>query len=432
MNIKQIAKPLIITGILANIVCTSVDAFFAQSNLFPPYDINVHLPKCPDTRINLGATVEYGSNDSARDWGGDKHNVLKIYDHYQDAATMLKSPMADVAATVKDIYNNMYSAYAGVLQTAPVEFTGHYNEYDITVFGKYTFKNFLEGNLDISVHLPVISREIDKIQYKDLSPNYLPGVAYYYQQNYTQNFELFQEQMTKNFGPMNFGAFDEAGIGDLLIMLEWLRSFKQTKEALKNVDISIRLGVTCPTSKERDINKIFSLPLGNDGAWGMPIGFDLALDFNQNIRIGADVEFFVLFDETKERRLKTSEDQTEFLLINKGRATLDPGLTWKFNIFLQAYRFYKGLSLKIDYEYIKHDDDTLYENTDTFNRYIINSANSLKEWNSHNLIFQLNIDFFKFEHITKSPQISLFYKYPIGGKNIINMSTFGGQLGFNF
>jgi len=281
------------------------------------------------------------------------------------------------------------------------------------------------------VHLPLRWRKIEDIQFKDLSKNVLPMVPYYYQQNYTKSFDIFNTKM-KELGNLDFGECDKSGIGDLVVMLEWLRSFKQNKEALKNVDLFLKIGLSCPTGKERDIDKVFSMPLGNDGAWGMPIGFGLGLDFSNKIRAGGDVEFFILFDETKERRLKTSSDQTEFLLLNKGRATLDSGLTWKFNIFLQAYRFYKGLSLKLDYEYIKHDDDTLYEKTDTFDRTIINTANSLKEWNTHNLIFQANLDFFMWKSVLTRPQLSLFYKYPIAGKNIINMGTFGGQLGFNF
>ncbi len=427
MKLKKILQ-----GILASyMISSSVLCVFAPSNTFPPYDPNVRLPKCPNMRIHLGATAEYGQSNSARDCGGDKHNVLSIYDEFQDAAAMFKNPSANIKDAVTTEYNNMYAAFGGQLVTAPISFEGEYRELDLTLFGKYTIKNFIDGDLDLSVHLPVRWRKIENIQFKDLSKDFLPMVPYYYQQNYTKNFDVFNAKM-KELGNIDFGECDKSGIGDLVIMLEWLRSFKQNKEALKNVDIFVRLGLSCPTAENRDLDKVFSLSLGNDGAWGMPIGFGLGLDFSNKIRAGGDVDFFILFDETKERRLKTSSDQTEFLLLNKGRATLDSGLTWKFNIFLQAYRFYKGLSLKMDYEYIKHDDDTLYEKTDTFDRTIINSANSLKEWNTHNLIFQVNFDFFMWQSVLTRPQLSLFYKYPIAGKNIINMDTFGGQLGFNF
>ena len=187
-----------------------------------------------------------------------------------------------------------------------------------------------------------------------------------------------------------------------------------------------------PTAEKKNIDNAFSIPLGNDGAWGIPLGAGLGLDFEHHIRLGGDVEFVVFLNETHVRRLKTDYNQTEILLLNKGNTTLDAGLTWKFNLFLQAYRVWKSLSFKIAYEYIKHDSDKLSEKTDTFNYDIINSANSLKEWNTHNLIFQLNLDFFKWGKIFAKPQMSLFYKLPLTGKNVINSQNIGGQIGFNF
>lgn len=429
MKFKKILQSIAATSIISS----SCFCVFAPSNTFPPYDPNVRLPTCPSMHIHLGATAEYGQGDSARNYAGDQHNVLSIYDKFQDAATMLKNPVnSSVQSSVNNVYNDLYAAYGGQVLTAPVKFDGKYSELDLTVFGKYTLKNFIDGNLDISVHLPIRWRKLDEIKYEDLSPDFLPSVQYYFKQNYTKTFDIFKSAMKTIDATLDFSECDKTGIGDLVVMLEWLKSFKQNKEALKNVDLYLKLGVSCPTAQTQDLDKVFSLPLGNDGAWGLPLGFGIGLDFNYSLRVGGDVEFFILFDETKEHRLKTDPDQTEFLLLNKSRATLDSGLTWKFNIFLQAYRFYKGLSFKFDYEYIKHDDDTLYEKTDTFDRNIINTANSLKEWNTHNLIFQLNFDLFMWQKILTRPQISLFYKYPIAGKNIINMNTFGGQLGFNF
>jgi len=428
MKFKKILQGIVTVSMISS----SSFCVFAPSNTFPPYDPNVRLPMCPRTCFHLGATAEYGQSNSARDHEGDQHNILHIYDKIQDAATMLKNPSTNMQATVTNVYNNYTSAFGGQLLTAPVKLEGKYREFDLTLFSKYTLTNIIDGNLELSAHLPVRWRKIENIKYTDLLESVdLPENQYAFEQNYTQNFDIFKTQM-KALGNLNFNEFDKTGIGDLVIMLEWQRSFKQNKEALKNVDLYIKLGLSCPTGKQRDLNEVFSLPMGNDGAWGIPLGFGIGLDFSRSLRVGGDAEFFILLNETKERRLKTSQDQTEFLLLNKSRATLDSGLTWKFNIFLQGYRFYKGLSLKFAYEYIKHDNDSLYEKTDTFDRKIINTANSLKEWNTHNLIFMLNLDFFMWRRVLSKPQISLFYKFPVTGKNIINMNTFGGQLGFNF
>ena len=63
----------------------------------------------------------------------------------------------------------------------------------------------------------------------------------------------------------------------------------------------------------------------------------------------------------------------------------------------------------------------------------INSANSLKKWDTKNIILQASWDF---EESVKdcpgAPQLSVFYKRALSAKNMIDASTFGGQLTFNF
>lgn len=427
MNLKNILKYIAATFIIS----TNLSGVFAPSNTFAPYDPNLRLPKCSNMRIHLGANAEYGQSNSARNWEGDKHNVLQIHDKCQDAITMLKNPSCAIKDKVTSVYDELYSAWGSQILSAPLCLQGEYRELNLTFFGKYFFKNFIGGDLGIDVHIPVLWKKIENVKWNPITRAANPLIPNYFQQKYLASCQDFNT-LIKDLGNLTFDDWSKSGIGDVVVMLEWLKSFKQNKEALKNVDLYLKVGLSCPTADKRDIDQAFSMSLGNDGALGLPLGFGIYLDFKRNIRVGGDVDFLVLFNETHERRLKTSSDQTEFLLLNKGDATLDPGLTWKFNIFLQAYHFYKGLSLKLAYEYIKHDQDTLYEKCDIYDRIIINSANSLKEWNTHNLIFQINLDSFMWEKAITRPQISLFYKLAITGRNVINMDTFGGQIGFNF
>jgi len=138
-------------------------------------------------------------------------------------------------------------------------------------------------------------------------------------------------------------------------------------------------------------------------------------------------------DETRVRRLKTDVNQTDFLILNKGSATKSVGTAYKFNLFLQFERFFKGLSAKVAYQFFKHDDDKLTADSNDFSYNIINSAQSLKEWNFQNFVFQLNYDFFlECKDSWFKPQLSFFYKLPVTGKRVINPHTFGGQIALNF
>lgn len=427
MNTQKILQSLL----AASIISSSALCAFAPTNFFAPYDPNLRLPECPKSKFQIGTNVEWGQTHHCKNWDGDKKNVLQIYNDYEDVALMFKHPSDDNREAVVAAYNDLYSAFGGQLTTAPVKFTGEFSQLDVTLFGKYTFRDFIKGNLGIYLFLPIRNAEISDLSFEDISAEYLPVVPEYFKQNYTQSFDLFKSKIRALGGP-NLQNWNKTGLGDTVIMLDWLRSFRQNKEALKNVDLTIKLGLSIPTAEKKDINNAFNMALGNDGAWGIPLGAGLGLDFEHNIRLGGDVEFLIFLNETHQRRLKTDYNQTEILLLNKGNATLDAGLSWKFNLFLQAYRVWKGLSCKVAYEYIKHDSDKLSEKTDTFNYDIINSANSLKEWNTHNLIFQLNLDFFKWGKICSKPQMSLFYKLPLTGKNVINSQNIGGQIGFNF
>jgi hypothetical protein len=100
---------------------------------------------------------------------------------------------------------------------------------------------------------------------------------------------------------------------------------------------------------------------------------------------------------------------------------------------MQGYHFWRGLSLKGAYEYVKHDSDHLSPKHNDFNSTYVNTAHSLNEWFSHSLIFSLNYDFFKeCKHVFVKPQMSFFVKVPVGGKKIIDPLTVGGQRGFSF
>jgi len=427
MNIQKILQ----CAVAASVLSSSAFCTFAPTNFFAPYDPNLRLPTCLKSRVQVGANVEWGQSHCAENWNGNSKNVLKIYNDYEDVALMFKHPAVENRDKILSEYNNMYSAFGGQLITAPVSFDGDFSQLDATFQGRYILKDFIKGNLGLVLFVPIRYAEISDVKFIDESKTSLPLIPEYFKENYTKNFEIFQSKISELGGP-RLGSWNKTGLGDIVVMLDWLRSFRQSKETLVNVDLNIKLGLSIPSADKKNVDDAFSMSLGNDGAWGIPLGAGLALDFTHHVRLGGDVEFTVLLNETHERRLKTDYNQTEILLLNKGDATLDHGLTWKFNLYLQAYRFWKGVSLKFAYEYLKHDSDKLSEKSDVFNHDIINSANSLKEWNTHNLIFQLNLDFFKWHEFFSKPQISLFYKLPLSGKNVINSDNIGGQIGFNF
>lgn len=424
--------------LLALLYCatTSVSAF-APTNFFVPYDVNLQFPYPPrDTKapLRIGANIEWGDTENGYDWNAHKKSILQLHDDTQSTIAMLLVPTKDVDAKIGTLLEDLTNALPGQPLDdgvrGHIRLAGDFQQIDLTPHVHYSLPlDMFKGKIGVGLYLPVRYTEVYDITKSDIT-----------EETYAVDYEVKKQLTTvidskiKALGGPDLGSWSRTGLGDLVLMFDWYNCYTQTeRDSLKDVYLHAKVGLTFPTGEEKDEDKAFSVALGNDGAWGIPFGIGLDLYFKQKIAFGIDAEFLVLFDQSKTRRLKTEQHQTEFFLLNKGNATKDYGLTWKFNAYLQAFRFLDGLSLKFDYEYFKHDDDKLTPKSDDFSASIVNSATSLKEYNSHNLIFQLNYDFFQ-ACLTRSykPQLSLFYKLPVGGKNVINAQTVGGQLAISF
>lgn len=410
-------------------------AAFAPTNFHPPYDPTVQLPPAPQSApFRLGVNVEYGSTHDGRDWDGDKRNVLQLYDATQSTIAMLENAMPSLLTpdfiAVRDALRIVGARDDGT--RGHITLHGDFEQVDVTPYAHYVFDQcFVHGDIGIGLALPIRYARIDDVHFEDLTSgqmcldNTVRGLL-------TNSFDTLKGQ-TKNLGNLSLDNWSKGGVGDLLLTLDWRGNYPQCKEALKNVDLHAFIGLWFPTGLKKDEDRAFSFAFGNDGAWAMPFGIGIDLDFRYHIALGAEAQFEVVFDHTKVRRIKTQAYQTEFLLLNKARASKDYGFTWKFYLYAQAYHFWRGLSLKAAYEYVKHDSDHLNPRGNNFDAAIANTAHSLGEWNMHNIITQLNYDFFQETKCSRiKPQLSFFVKFPVTGKRVINPYTFGGVFAINF
>jgi len=438
-------KNIVVLAILAISVVAGARAF-APTNFFTPWDPALRLPPAgKSTPFRIGVNMEYGDTHNGRNWDDKKRNVLRLYDETQAAIPALEQPSA--AIDTPDFENLIHQLRIAGWRPGGVNgggawddgtrghllLNGKFEQFDVTPHMRYIlpFKSF-PGSLALSAHLPIRHAEIDNVSINDLTGSNLTGEHwpvsdYLVEQLMTSDIKGF----AKRYGNLDLNNWSATDLGDLVLMMDWGKDFPQTKEDLKNVELHLFLAVSCPTGLKRDEDKAFSMALGNDGAWSLPFGIGIDMDFKYHIALGAEAQFEVIFDKTKTYRMKTHDYQTEFLLLNKGRATMDHGFFWKFYLYLQGYHFWRGLSLKAAYEYIKHDSDRLTPKTDDFSAMYANGARSLGEWYNHEFIFSLNYDFFEECKMVK-PQFSFFYKLPVAGKKIINPQTFGGQLAINF
>ena len=120
--------------------------------------------------------------------------------------------------------------------------------------------------------------------------------------------------------------------------------------------------------------------------------------------------------------------------MNKALTTKDQGIVWQVHTYLQWYHLFKGLSLSAAYHLIKHDYSVnLPEDSRITYLQLNENTHSLHAQYVHNLIVKGTYDFcIKQDTAKVIPQVSVFYKHPLGGKNAIAAASFGGQLGIRF
>ncbi|MFH1461380.1 MAG: hypothetical protein ABIF12_00315 [bacterium] len=421
INIKIVLLGLSFSGLISA---------FAPTNFYRPYDINWRMSDCKDKKFRLGVNVEYGDTNKSRDAGEQRTGVLRLYNQTESSLGMLLG--ADVGSDIYNLANLLLPAYNPATDDGVrgrFELDGKYTQASVNFEGVYRMPvEVIPGKFELHLHVPFKYMQISNVVWRDLT-KYVLNSDLDVHHHLTD--DIFNNVSNLGEG-LDLRGFKCLGLSDIVAQLWWYNDFRQLKEHLKNVRLTARLGLSAPTGDNLNENKPLEFEIGNDGSWGFPLSASLDLDFIHHVKAGLEFEMLFLLDNTKVRRLKTHINQTDFLLLHKGDATRSPGITWKFNLFLQK-RFADRVTAKVAYQFLKHDSDKLTAESNKFDYYIINTAERYQEWMSQNFIFQLNIDLKKEDQKSSvKPQLSFFAKLPITGKRVISSYNFGGQLAFNF
>lgn len=404
---------------------------YAPVNFNKPFDIIFRNERWLNKKgkvypLTIGTQLEFGDTRRARNVSSDTVNVLERYQNTQSSIAMLYG--AESGSSIDNLLGQIANATDDGIR-GNFRLNGEYEEFAYTFLAQYNFEfDSIPGKFDVAAYIPFRDVKVSNVTWTDrtlaISRSDLDV------EEFLTNDIV---SLASSLGDLDLNSWSRHGIGDVSLMFRWHEDFKQLRRNIKNVRLTGRVGFLFPTAAEKDENKAFSLPLGSDGAFGMPVSAAMDLWFKHTLKCGLEIEYLKLFDNTRIRRLKTDTRQTDFLLLNKGLARKRNGSTWKFNLNLGAYHFLRGLSAAVNYQYLMHNDDKLRSRSNTFSDSIINSAESLKEFNFHNFVFQFNYDFFKdYKEFIIRPQLMFFYKVPVAGRRVILPDTFGFEFVLNF
>lgn len=415
MNRKQIISYFFILCSLRSITANTVTLLTPADTLIRPWYTGCFSFQY----INY---AQGGFDQKAFDFDGHLVNPLQIYSNDQNALAMISgfnqnSPegqlLIELDAT-DDGTRGHVCLQADLEQRAA---------------GAFESRWFFMPDLSLNFFLPFFSYRLHSISITDKTKS-INTQDLRVQDLLIPNIEL----LAKEFGGLSLEPWKRIGVGDCTFYLEWFRDFQQDKPLLKWVRLNWRVGLSLPSGLDQNEDKIFAFPFGYDGSFSLPFGFGLDLTFACHLRAGFDVQLTHVFGKTKCRRIKIDRNQTEFLLLTKTRAYKDYGMTQRFNLYAQLFQLYKGLSLKLGYQFYKQGASELSIASNDFSNQIANTAQTLREWTLHHLVGHIEYDFGLtcFNQTQIHPQIALYADCPVNGKRSASNYAIGGILSLEF
>jgi len=424
-------RRILLVAIVSLFVPQQAVAIF-QLNVFRPYNINLRTPRWPGEPFQMTSWSEFGTKAKGYNAEGKEVNELQIFNGTQNALAMVQGITGATEEQKK-----LITKFKGIKSKGTrgqVRFTGDFNvKAGFGINARYHFPY----NISFGVFVPFYSMRLKNVQFKDLTPN-VAGDDLKVKENLTSKLPEVVSLFDPDYNLMD--GWKETGIGDVALMVEWWRDFPQAKPMLKNVAINARGGVSLPTSKKTDINNLFPVPFGCDGLTALIFGGGLVLawfeclPFINQVRGGFDLQFWQLFGNTRERRIKTDKLQTDLLLLTREQVHRDYGFTQRYNVYLEAYRLFRGLSVSATYQFFKQSESTLSLCTNQFSETIANTDNAIDEWTFHHILFAASYDTEcdVCEDSILKPQFKFIYKFPFDGQRSITINSFTLVCSINF
>ncbi|HJM68551.1 MAG TPA: hypothetical protein QGF02_01260 [Candidatus Babeliales bacterium] len=424
-KINKLKLSLVIISLLSG---TVVQAQF-PINIVRPYDIDLHWQPEPAGTWQYGVLAEVAPSVNAYNAHGKKTDVLQLWNNTVDGLAMLRGFPADseigqLNATLAGVSNN---GVRGNLVP-----TGNLSIWDASFSVRYFFPCYLS----LGLYLPLFHMSLNDINFCDLTQN-VTADDLLVKELLTNNFVNNVRDLSGSFGCENKNVLDignswnKTGVGDLTILGVWSRDFPQVKPVLKNVRLTGRLGVTVPTGMRTNENLLFPIPYGNDGALGVVFGGNIELQWWSWLRGGVQADFWRVFGDTRDRRVKTDASQTDLVLLARIPTHKTWGFTRRYTLYAELGDFKRGYSLALGYQYFNKGTDSL---TVVSNQYITaaaETAQSIEEWKLHNFIVDLSVRCGEKDTLGRT-RASFFYKHPFNGTRAVAAKTLGMRLIVDF
>lgn len=294
--------------------------------------------------------------------------------------------------------------------------TGKYSFFQCGLTLRQTVQNWF-----ISITVPYKKIKISDITYIDLgtpAEQQIPAwVAF--KENLDELLAAYGVKMT---------PYTISGLNDISIQLG-KNIFFSPRHVFKELSGSVRGGFIVPCGKKAARNRVFALPLGNDGQVGVPLSFSMDGKVHDVLGISFSSSFIFFIDQITSWRMKTSLNQNMvYLALGAANRKMQPFANVSVALNAQPGPF----SLSLGYAYTYIGDVLLYpEDTDVFTASLVNTAEMLTSSFLQSVTLSVGYQ----SSIDKNPIIpetSLFVSVPFSGNTIFNLPLAEASLGFQF
>ena len=364
--------------------------------------------------------VQDDFDNECPDFLAKKVNPLQVYQTEQDGLGALKG--FDTDSSIGQ-YAQIFTVDDDNNQRAHFLPRGNLSFQNAIITGRYTRKH-----ISFTASLPICSIELKDVCWKDLT------------QHNTAEDALAHTYLTDDFsatiqklGCLDINGYKRAGLSDLYIGTTYNQIFPRIDGILNTVGLQAQVGLTLPTGKKRDNGVILGFEFGNNGSVGGVFAGGIDLAFAHYLRAGANAQFLYVFGNNFKTRVKTDPAQTDLLFLQQAKVYTQWGLMQKFYLYAELYRIFKGVSLQVAYQYLRHEKDTLYTYPDNIYQPLANNAISLQEWTMSTMVYKLRIEpALTLSDRGWSPRAELFFKQGFNGRNAFLSRSIGGHISISF
>ena len=392
--------------------------FYRATNMLPEPRIE------HDYLSTFDATLGGGSTRHGRAANGHRVPLFDIYGIQNMQTLNLNTTFTNPNNFYDELLNNL-AALPARSGFANLSIEGRFR----IIESNLSFTQNLAKGLLLFFYLPVRQLKIGSVTFTDLSPSdtIIPN----------RNSPQWQAVFHNLFPLLAYYGIDansaiSSGLGDLTSCIGWTRNYQDT-ETLDFIDFTVMTGFLAPTGKQRNENKLFSLPTGYNGHWGFPLYAAGSIGFFEWATIGAYMNSLFFLNKLRSMRIKTDAAQSGIIKLAHTRISDHRGSLVDVGLYVKADHIGHGVSVTAAYSFASqqksHVTPLSCPSPDVTTNVINNDA-TLAGWNMHTLNFSAEYDCAR-EGESVGNRIGIFYNLQVAGKRVFDTNVVGGLYGID-